>query len=157
VADRFDDDRASDEDDVVVDAPPQRDLLSQLAPFAPLLMMIFGGQNGGQMPHLIEMLDWNKAHEAGKKARASSSAPTPVSVIPETAAPDPLATMAKAMAVLGQLAPDEQKLAQVMAMELPNAQRVAWLAELAPLSIDDAVAKVRVELNRPATSAGGVS
>ncbi len=127
----------------------------------------------GGMPSLGAILDPRKAYAEGQRKRAAQGAPPPepdrtsstdaaasVACTPPTATaatvpasaggivPTDAASMAHFFAVRNALARDEQMLVVAVAQELTDEQRAAWFSELLPLSVPDAVAKVRATLSQ---------
>jgi hypothetical protein len=127
----------------------------------------------GKMPSFGAILDPRKAYAEGQRERAAQAAaqhaaaiqapplparpPAPASQPTSQAAPmrttagviptDP-ASMAHFLAVTNSLTRDEQILVVALAQELTDEQRAAWFNELLPLSVPDAVAKVRATLGQ---------
>jgi hypothetical protein len=126
----------------------------------------------GKMPSVGAILDPRKAYEEGQRERAAQAVAqqAPVSrVTPPMHAPrastamhapprpvmqpaaasvvptDPV-SLAHFYAVKSALTPDEQTLVVAIAQELCDEERGAWFNELLPLSVPDAVAKVRATL-----------
>ncbi|MEZ4362180.1 MAG: hypothetical protein R3B48_18475 [Kofleriaceae bacterium] len=178
----------SDEDGEAEDGPAPvagfdlNALIAQLVP--PLVVAVTSGRL--KVPGLGSMLDWRKAAptvETGKEADrtevakaapseagrggsgrtsdpAGTNAPAVASAT-EDAMPvlDP-GTMAHFVAVQQALSEDERAVAQALVAELSPRDLRAWLAELAPLSVDEAVAKIRTVLHAQRASAsasGGAS
>ena len=131
----IDDTDDADEPEEEEPAPPRADFSALVAQLAPMLVAAFAG-GGAKLPSIAEMLDWRKA---AASAKADKPAPAPVATPPAL----PGGAMDRVAEVLGQLTPDERALAMAMARELSAEERLAWFAELAPLSVPDAVARVR--------------
>lgn len=123
----------------------------------------------GKMPSFGAILDPRKAYAAGQRERAAQAAaqqaaihapplparaPVPASQpAPHTrptagVIPTDPASMAHFLAVKNSLTRDEQVLVVALAQELNDEQRAAWFNELLPLSVPDAVAKVRATLGQ---------
>ena len=125
----------------------------------------------GKMPSFGAILDPRKAYAEGQRERAAqaaaqqtamphatqSSARGPVAASQPAANTAPMrptagviptdpASMAHFLAVKNSLTRDEQVLVVALAQELTDEQRAAWFNELLPLSVPDAVAKVRATL-----------
>jgi hypothetical protein len=114
----------------------------------------------GKMPSFGAILDPRKAYAEGQRERAAQAAAIHTPPLPARApvpapqvaahtrptadviATDP-ASMAHFLAVKNSLTRDEQVLVVALAQELTDEQRAAWFNELLPLSVPDAVAKVR--------------
>ncbi|MFT3697701.1 MAG: hypothetical protein QM831_31470 [Kofleriaceae bacterium] len=100
------------------------------------------------MPNLGSMLDWRKAAPANEPAALPAAPePKPKASKKQAALPpiDPK-NMAHFIAIQSALAPNEAALARRLAAELTPEEIRAWLDELAPLSVPDAVAKIRKTL-----------
>ena len=127
----------------------------------------------GKMPSFGAILDPRKAYAEGQRERAAQAAAQQGAVIqapplPAHAAvpasqptshtasmrptsgviPTDPASMAHFLAVKNSLTRDEQALVVALAQELTDEQRAAWFNELLPLSVPDAVAKVRATLGQ---------
>ena len=174
------DDSIDEEDDVGEDepvtqhAPPANgfDLNALVAQVVPVVVM--GIMNGKfDLSKLGELLDWRKAAAAGAKKATTAEAPRatteskprPPTVQNTDDAPlpplDP-AAMAHFLAIQSALTPEEAAFAREVASTLSPRELRAWLAELRPLNVPDAVAVIRRHISgsSPGASAaqnGGVS
>ncbi|MFT3693967.1 MAG: hypothetical protein QM831_12560 [Kofleriaceae bacterium] len=115
-------------------------LVAQVVP-----LVVTGLANKG-MPSLGSMFDWRKAAPIAEAKPAleettSASKPKTTSLPPI----DPK-NMAHFIAIQAALSPSEAALARSLAGELSPVEVRAWLDELAPLSVPDAVAKIRATL-----------
>lgn len=144
-----------EEDDVIEELAPQKsgvDLADIAAKVLPPLVAAFASGDKSRLPSFAEMLDWRKAvpkaPPTDKGAAKASGDPTKSTVNPAEA-------MARVGVVLDKLTPEERMLAVAFAQEITPEERMAWFAELAPLSDDEAVARVRKILS--AKSEGGAS
>ena len=114
------------------------DFATLAAQIAPALLVALSGDRS-KLPSLSEMLDWRKAAASGRATRAG----LPAAEREVSAASSPAELMTRVAPVLAQLTAEERALAIAMAQELSPDERAQWLAELAPLSTDDAVARIR--------------
>jgi hypothetical protein len=143
---------AEDEEDGDDAPPPQSvgiDINAIIAQVVPMLVMAFASGDKAKLPSLAEMLDWRKAVPKSKPALPSSTidvaqAATSTEPNSATASGD---VMERVGAVLAELTPEERMIAITLAQELSADERAAWFAELAPLSVADAVARVRKVLS----------
>ena len=128
---------------------------------APLLLAFAGGKL-----KLPDLLNWNKAAAKGQESRSEAARePTTREPAPKTGAATAEASVAQQiqsdpaamqhfLAILSALTPAERALGQALAGELSAGERAAWLAELKALSVEDAVAKVRVLLGDASKNGG---
>jgi hypothetical protein len=144
-------------------------LVAQVVP--PLVMALTSGRL--KVPPLSSLMDWRKAAPSGQNDHASAAAvdePHAASrsasaggAVAQTAhEPEAMptldpATMGHFLAVQQALTLEERALAQGLAAELSPAELRAWLAELAPLSVPDAVDKIRDVLHGAQAQNGAVS
>ena len=146
------------EDDEEQDAPasPQADWVESLKPLVALVtqqivttvmsMKSAGGAEGSggnaiRGLKLSEILDWRRAAlGAGEKGKDEAAA-APVPSVQEQLA-DPK-TAQHVVAVMAQLTPGEQKMAQLVASELAEDDRARWFHQMNQLSVVDAVARIR--------------
>jgi hypothetical protein len=151
-----------DEEDETGEKAPAFDIGAMLMNAAPLIMALTNGKL-----KLPDLFNWNKAAQKGEAPRSqarektlaaptatSAEAPTEELTVEQQLQRDP-AAMQHFMAIMQALTPEERALAQALAMELTSADRSAWFNELKPLSVADAVAKVRALIGE--TKKGGVS
>jgi hypothetical protein len=176
IFDDGDDDEDEDEDDEVEEqaiAKPSS-VLDLVQPMVgPAVQYLVAGLMSGQIKlpsNLGEMFDWRKASANGKKVRSdapTSATPTPTaSAEPatETPATPPSAPESPTMnlqhaahfAAIQQALGADAELARRAAAKLTPEGLNAWFATLAPLSVEDAVAKVRAEIAK-STAAGDAS
>jgi hypothetical protein len=153
VADRDDEDDDEDDDEEEDADDTKRggfDIGAFMVQMAPVILSLTGGKLS-----LPDFLNWTKAAEKGAAARQQgapqTNAGTPTAVPEPTAEEqlrsDPAAGM-HFMAIMSALAPAEAELARTMAKELSNEDRTTWFNALKSLSVEDAVAKIRAELER---------
>jgi len=147
---------ADDEEEIeeVATAKAGIDFAEVAAKVIPPLVMAIASGDKSRLPSFGEMLDWRKAVPKGKAPAADKAAakPSVETVKPAVITPE---AMARVGAVLDKLTAQERALAVAFAQEITPDERAAWFAELAPLSDDEAVAKVRSILRT--TGEGGAS
>src|SRR5262249_14016015 len=122
------------------------DIADLVAKVLPLLMSVLASGDKSRLPSLIEMLDWRRAVPKAKAqppAATSATEKPAAEAQPAASATVPQDVMVRVAAVLEQLTPQEKLLAAALARELSAEERATWFAELAPLSVDDAVVRVR--------------
>jgi hypothetical protein len=145
---RDEDDDADDEDEIEdVDRAPGLgiDINAIVAQVVPMLVMAFANGDKSKLPSLSEMLDWRKAVPKTKKELPVA----PIDVASTDAKPAEANgdVVERVGAVLAELTPEERMLAISLAQELSPDERAAWFAELAPMSVGDAVARLRKVLS----------
>jgi len=121
-------------DEATRSTPQGADFLTGLV--AQIVPIVLSSMANKKLPKLDQVLDWRKA------APPKAAEPTPE---PEVPADAPIApeTMAHFLAIQSALTPAEAARARALAAELTPAEVRGWLAELAPLAVPDAVAKIR--------------
>jgi hypothetical protein len=147
------DETDDDEDDDTPPRSPAMEIVNALIQVAPMIVTALQGKS---LPKLDAVLDWRKA--APKRelpapeeaAEASDESATD----PEPPAPD-AATMAKIGAILMQLTPAEAERARKLAAQLTPAEQNAYFAQLAGMSVPEALAQVRSLIGTP--KVGGAS
>ncbi|MBX3156802.1 MAG: hypothetical protein KF773_12420 [Deltaproteobacteria bacterium] len=112
---------------------------------------------------LSSAFDWHQAHEEGLRERQSAHAASAVETEPpadkprreprseakaarrepESPKPDPMTHL---IAIQAALAPDEAARARRLASELAPPEKAAWMNQLATLTVEEAVAKVRAAI-----------
>ena len=155
------DDDDDDEDDDVEPAPvssPGFELINTLvAQVVPIVVTALAGKKG---PSLAGILDWRKAAaqaapaQSAPEAPASAQAPQPADDEPEELPPLDPKMMGHFIAIQSALNPTEAALARQIAAELSPKEMRAWFAELAALSVPDAVAKIRAFVGGPSKAGG---
>jgi hypothetical protein len=167
-----DEDEDHEDDDEEQATAKQSSVLDLVQPMVgPAVQYLVAGLMSGQIKlpsNLGEMFDWRKAAASGKKVKADAptSTPTPAaSAEPATEAPAPSAPEPPKMnlqhaahfaAIQEALGAADAELARRVASKLTAEQLNAWFADLAQLSVDDAVVKIRAEIAK-STGAGGAS
>jgi hypothetical protein len=144
---RDEDDYEDDEEEIedVARAPGLGiDINALVAQVVPMLVMAFANGDKSKLPSLSEMLDWRKAVP---KAKELSVAPIDVASTDAKPSASNGDVMERVGAVLAELTPEERMLAISLAQELSPDERAAWFAELAPMSVGDAVARLRKVLS----------
>lgn len=142
-----DDDDDDDEDDRDEQRGGGFDIGALLQQAAPLLQAFTSGKL-----RISDILNWNKAAEKGAAARQQptstpASVPEPEVSIEDQLRSDPAAGM-HFMAIMSGLTPDEALVARTMAREMSSKDRTTWFGILKSMSVPDATAKVRAELER---------
>jgi hypothetical protein len=148
-------DGEEDEDEIEEAAPqkPGVDIAEIAAKVIPPLVMAIASGDKSRLPSFGEMLDWRKAVPKNKEKTTEKTATKPSEN--KSVWPNPTEVMARVGVILDKLTPEERSLAIAFAQEITSDERATWFAELAPLSDDEAVAKVRSILG--ANGAGGAS
>jgi hypothetical protein len=155
-----DDDEEDDEVEEPARAPAGLDINALVAQIVPVVATSL--MNGKlDLSKLASLLDWRKAAASAKPAAPAATATavpkpesTPAPTAPEMPPLDP-AAMAHFIAIQSALTPEEAAIAREVAKDLSPAELRAWFAELAGLSVPDAVAKIRSIIGAP--KSGGVS
>jgi hypothetical protein len=142
-----DDDDEDEDEEAAPTSSVGIDINAIIAQVVPMLVMAFASGDKAKLPSLAEMLDWRKAVPKPKLQAApidvvSTASPTESNPTPATGD-----VMERVGLVLAELTPDERMLAISLAQELSPDERSAWFAELAPLSVADAVARLRKVLS----------
>jgi hypothetical protein len=156
-----DDDAEDSDDDREVTTSSIVDLLQPMvgAAVQHLVTGIMSGQI--KLPsNLGEVFDWRKAAARGKKPTVAASAPTmnanpaPATAAPSASEPPKMKLEHAAhFAAIQQALGADAALARRAASKLTPDQLQTWFADLAELSVDDAVAKIRAEIEK-STGAG---
>ena len=143
------DDEDDDEEDGDEPAAPSFDFNAMLAQMLP---MLFAGFTSGKLkiPDMGSVLDWRKAAQKSKTAKAAQLAPVnepqtaPVAE-PRAASVPPLdpAAMAHVIAVQSALEPHEVAYVQAISKEFSPTELRGWFDELSKLSVPDAVTRIR--------------
>jgi hypothetical protein len=155
-------DDEEDDDDDDYEPPPQPTWVDQLTPvIGPLvnsLVQSFMSRPkdapSGRAPRVKlearDVLDWRRIKEKQDDARAKEAEAAAAEAAEAELPPIDLAAAAHFVAIQQRLTEDEAAMARAIGANLSPGELRIWMHELQQLSVDDAVAKIRAFLNKPA-------